>query len=210
MTLYGDLGIPKDASEAAVKQSYRSCAKATHPDRGGDRNEFQRVLLAYKVLSDPAKRAEYDRTGEVPVDVPDQTMQKIIQTVAQVFDAALGGLVNSGRNPTEHDLAHEMRDVVKKRIKQIETDRKGPEKILAVLTTLLGRFEVAEGENDMEALIANQVEGVKRTLSAMEADKEFNESVLAFLKQFKYRHDKKKDAHSIIGMPAGFTIKGTW
>ncbi len=192
MTLYEDLGIPKDASETAVKRAYRSRAKATHPDRNGDRAEFQRVLLAYKVLSDPAQRAEYDRTGEVPTNAPDQT-------VAQVFDAAIGGLVNSGKNVTEHDLAHEMRDLVKKRIKQIDEDKKGPKKVLATLELLLGRFEVAEGENDMEALIVNQVEGVKRTLAAMDADKKFNEDVLAFLKRFKYRHTKRKDAGAASG-----------
>ena len=61
---YAILGIPKDASEAAVKKAYRKLAKDNHPDRHpGDNaaeNRFKGMGEAYAVLSDPEQRKQYD------------------------------------------------------------------------------------------------------------------------------------------------------
>lgn len=65
---YEVLGLGKEAGEAEIKKAYRQKAKELHPDRNPkDRRtaeeEFKRVAEAYEVLSDPQKRAQYDRYG---------------------------------------------------------------------------------------------------------------------------------------------------
>ncbi len=62
--LYEILGISRDASPDDVKRAYRSKARASHPDAGGDEETFKQVTHAYQVLSDPEKRARYDRFGD--------------------------------------------------------------------------------------------------------------------------------------------------
>lgn len=57
---YGILGVTKGASEAAIKQAYRKLASQHHPDKGGDTARFQEIEEAYRVLSDPVTRGEYD------------------------------------------------------------------------------------------------------------------------------------------------------
>lgn len=64
--LYGLLGLQKNASVDEVKKAYRKEALVKHPDRGGNKEEFQKMQAAYEVLSDPDKRAHYDATGQVP------------------------------------------------------------------------------------------------------------------------------------------------
>lgn len=57
---YQTLGIGKTATPDDIKRAYRKMAGKHHPDRGGDTATFQRVEEAYRVLSDPQQRAQYD------------------------------------------------------------------------------------------------------------------------------------------------------
>lgn len=61
--MYETLGLTKDASDADIKKAYRKLAMKNHPDKGGDPEAFKVVQNAYDVLSDPQKRANYDRFG---------------------------------------------------------------------------------------------------------------------------------------------------
>jgi molecular chaperone DnaJ len=64
---YQILGIPRTASKEEVKKAYRAAAHKYHPDKsGGDEAKFKEANEAYQVLGDEAKRAQYDRYGEVP------------------------------------------------------------------------------------------------------------------------------------------------
>ncbi|MBD7995766.1 DnaJ domain-containing protein [Arthrobacter sp. Sa2CUA1] len=61
---YKILGVPKDASEADIKKSYRKLARKYHPDQNQDdpsaEKMFKDVSEAYSVLSDPEERQQYD------------------------------------------------------------------------------------------------------------------------------------------------------
>jgi molecular chaperone DnaJ len=64
---YNVLGIARNADEAAIKSAFRKAAMQYHPDRNRDNpdaeQKFKEVNEAYEVLSDPQKRAAYDRFG---------------------------------------------------------------------------------------------------------------------------------------------------
>ena len=58
---YRLLGIEPDATEAEIKHAYRVAARQLHPDMGsGDAAGFAAATEAYRILGDPARRAEYD------------------------------------------------------------------------------------------------------------------------------------------------------
>jgi curved DNA-binding protein len=58
---YDVLGVDRQASPDAIKKAYRQKASLYHPDKeGGSKTKFQEVEEAYRTLSDPGKRAQYD------------------------------------------------------------------------------------------------------------------------------------------------------
>jgi len=65
---YAVLGVDRNANTDAIKKAYRRCAIQYHPDRNpGDAQaeaRFKACAEAYEVLSDPDKRARYDRFGK--------------------------------------------------------------------------------------------------------------------------------------------------
>uniref|UniRef100_A0A383VZ20 J domain-containing protein n=1 Tax=Tetradesmus obliquus TaxID=3088 RepID=A0A383VZ20_TETOB len=63
---YDVLGVPKDASEADIKQAYRKLALRLHPDKNKALHAdeaFKLLSKAFSCLSSADKRAYYDRTG---------------------------------------------------------------------------------------------------------------------------------------------------
>jgi molecular chaperone DnaJ len=65
---YEVLGIGRNASEADVKSAFRRLAAKHHPDRNPDDPQaaarFKEINQAHQILSDPEKRAAWDRFGE--------------------------------------------------------------------------------------------------------------------------------------------------
>src|SRR2546426_1722024 len=65
---YKVLGVPRTASQADIKKAFRKLAREHHPDvkpgDAGAERRFKDVNEAHAVLSDAAKRSQYDALGE--------------------------------------------------------------------------------------------------------------------------------------------------
>jgi len=118
---YEVLGIPKSASQDEIKNAFRTLARKYHPDvnKEPDAEErFKEINEAYGVLSDPEKRAAYDRYGPEGVNfqgMPDFTSMDLSDILEGLFGfggfGGMGGYSRRTRNAPRRgaDLSSKIR-----------------------------------------------------------------------------------------------------
>ena len=101
---YEILEISKDASADEIKKAYRKMALKYHPDRNPDdknaEEKFKEAAEAYEVLSDPDKKARYDRFGHAGMGGNQgfSGMDDIFSHFSDIFeDLGIGGFNFGGR-----------------------------------------------------------------------------------------------------------------
>ncbi len=103
--LYDLLGVDRDADADAIKKAYRRLARQLHPDVNPDpetQERFKEVSHAYEVLSDPQKRAAYDRGGDPFAGMGAGFGQGAGFSFTDIMDAFFGGAAGgaaAGRGP---------------------------------------------------------------------------------------------------------------
>ena len=102
---YAILGIQPGASTDEIKAAFRRLARQYHPDvnkEPGAEEHFKEVNEAYAVLSDPEKRAAYDRYGEAGVEgfggAPDFTTIDFADLFGEFFGFGSAGSRTRQRN----------------------------------------------------------------------------------------------------------------
>ncbi len=93
---YEVLGIARDASEQDVKKSFRRLARELHPDVNAHDPEaeekFKEAAEAYEILSDPERRATYDRYGHEGLRSGGYAPNfDAFGSISDLFDAFFGG-----------------------------------------------------------------------------------------------------------------------
>jgi molecular chaperone DnaJ len=93
---YDVLGVSRDADDATIKKAFRRLARELHPDVNSHdpqaEDKFKEAAEAYEVLSDPDRRATYDRYGQEGLRSGGYAPNfEGFGSVADLFDAFFGG-----------------------------------------------------------------------------------------------------------------------
>jgi molecular chaperone DnaJ len=138
---YEVLGIARDASGDEVKRAYRRLAIKWHPDQNQGNADaeakFKECAEAYEVLSDPEKRAVYDRHGHAGLrgraghDFNSMHVEDIFSMFNDIFGGQQGGGGRRQRGPARgYDLETEVEITLEEVLKGC--DREIPFKRLEV------------------------------------------------------------------------------
>lgn len=115
-TLYEVLGVAPDADPAEIKAAFRKRARKMHPDVAGEEMSSFYLLLqhAHEVLSEPVRRAEYDRSlrGEAPSSStpppePEERSHAASDEPPRIWGERVPGEAYGGPLPREgHDISN--------------------------------------------------------------------------------------------------------
>ena len=101
--LYAILEVSRDCTQEELKKSYRRLARQYHPDTSpGDASaeaHFKEVSQAYEILSDPERRANYDRFGSDVGAGGNPFGGGSVQDIFDMFFGGLGGHAQQRRGP---------------------------------------------------------------------------------------------------------------
>ncbi len=132
---YEILGVSRNSSPEEIKKAYRKIALKYHPDRNpGDKEaeeKFKEAAEAYEVLSDPDKRAQYDRFGHEGMrgaggfSGQGMTIEDIFSHFGDIFgdlggfESFFGGGSRSGRRQARGRRGNNLRIKVKLTLREM-------------------------------------------------------------------------------------------
>ncbi|MCS6906180.1 MAG: molecular chaperone DnaJ, partial [Bacteroidia bacterium] len=137
---YDVLGVPRNADTETIKKAYRKLALQYHPDKNPGNKEaeekFKEASEAYEVLSDPQKRAQYDKFGHAGVGGGPQfqDINDIFSRFSEFFgdipfEGFFGGASRSGRRRSQGQRGQDLRVRLKLTLEEIAS---GTEKTLKI------------------------------------------------------------------------------
>ena len=86
---YNILGVQQNSSQDDIKRAFRRLSLKHHPDRGGNKDDFQKINEAFQTLGDPNKRKQYDMGGNFHFGAMNGS-----EDIDSFFNAIFGGQQN--------------------------------------------------------------------------------------------------------------------
>lgn len=192
---YEELGVDRSADDKAIKQAFRAKARKAHPDTGGSPEAFDRLKRAELVLSDPAKRAKYDATGEAEETAPNIIDQGAWGLIGDLIFQA----IEKEANVTQADLFGVIRAVLERDLDSITGDMAKAKAKVAKAEKLIGRFKRKQaGVNVMERMLLHHIDTLKKPLALMIEAQAIRRRGLELLKEYDFTRDVPREVQAFM------------
>jgi curved DNA-binding protein CbpA len=205
LDLYGILGLHRDADIRQVRSAYRKWAKATHPDTGGSVEKFALVKLAYDTLSDDARRAHYDATGEAEEPKVEQSLQNAMELAFQTMCSVLQTAESRGLGE-DFELIGDSIKTLELKLQDIAKTQKRFDVEIAKIRRVRKRLTAKKGKTELlPQMFDHAVAQAERHKELAGTDRPKIERAILILKDHEYRFTHEPAA----SQPSqGFTLGG--
>jgi curved DNA-binding protein CbpA len=175
---YAVLGVARTATDEEIRAAYRVAASHAHPDReGGSTERMTDVNMAYKILSEPEMRAEFDRTGGTSQAPP-------LETKAREQIVGMLKLIIRASDPYQ-DMLEMVRTGLTGRIAGCRQARQKAYQDLSALRLRLTRLK-GPPENFIETLLLQEIARGEEQMPVFDADETVMVKAFELLKDFSY------------------------
>lgn len=191
MSLYDDLDLLPDATDAQIKAAHRKAAKRHHPDAGGNREDFERVQRAALILRDPTMRERYDRDGTVDDEaMVDHELLGAVNLMNEVFQAALANSHSLERT----DIIGGARAMLAESIRHVEQQQEGERKAKAKFEKAAKRLRHnGKGPNMLGQIIAEQISARQGQIERLALNLAAHERAMVLLDEYDWTVDAAQE-----------------
>ena len=217
MNLYKILGTRKNAKPETIKKAFRKKARETHPDHGGDPEEFKKVQEAWRILRDPKWRAFYDEHGFPPPEAktgaanPEtQEENAVTSIILEAWDktgeTVMGGMGFGSK--FEKDLKRELLSLIQKGINQ---DKRLLEKFRKLLKDYRKvEARIVSGEY-IQARMAQQILLLEENIDRGEKAAQAKEKAFKWVQEnFEYAFDDRRKPAGMLHYTLGIDCSTGW
>lgn len=192
--LYETLGIARDASADDIKQAYRKMAKKHHPDReGGNAAAFNAITKAYDVLSDPARRAKYDQTGDASVD-PDNLDAAAKNQIVIALGTAMQACAQSGSDPEMNDILTMVRNILREPINKAPAQDAEVDETMKVIERIRKRIRHKKNNDLFDQLLRGQISLGEQMKQQRKRQLEVNKRALELIDGFTFETKRSRQS----------------
>lgn len=182
MNLYDILGLTIKATPADIKRAHRAKARQSHPDAGGNREDFEKVQRAYTVLIDPIKRLSYDQTGSVD-DKPTNDTQIILTTIQTIIESHIE---SAGGTAEYKDLLALTRANFTQGIKVMSEQIAATKDQIKYYERIKKRVKSKSKVNRLADMLQYKIDTMQHAIAGIEAQKLVAEKALTLLADYSF------------------------
>ena len=175
MSLYDNLELPPDANAAAIRAAYLKKRSKAHPDKGGSKEAFHPIQLAYDVLSDPQRRERYDKEGTVDSGAANELLSNLAQLLIGIIEAGHHSPLQAARQ-TIIDQKHSLMQ-----------QRANREQAIAKFERAAAKLKrKGDGENLLGAILAGHITQNRTGISNCDKTLALCDQMLLTLEDYEY------------------------
>lgn len=190
MNPYKILNVPTDSTPEEIKKVYRKLSMIHHPDKGGNEDDFHKINLAYRVLSDNDKRRVYDEQEVILDESPDHVKNQVHGRLAVLFNEWLDRSLKGEDLVLKDWMDEQLTDNKKKLLATNKQLEDAISKAEAVRERLHHR---KDGESFLHDIIKSRVKSYRQVVFQQEQELVIIEEVQEALSEYDYDEPLRED-----------------
>jgi len=185
-TLYDDLAVDKKSTPDQIKKAYRQKAKKTHPDNGGNSDEFRTIAKAYNILSDEEKRKRYDN-GENPDNINQSNTHE--QQVLSIVFGIFNNIIDQNIDFVHHNLFDLVRQTIQANQQNFRTEKNKNQKNIERYNNILRRIKKKDKSVLFIQLLDDKIKGCNAIIIQLDNNINVFEDALKLIEKCEYEID---------------------
>lgn len=185
---YHQLGVERSASAADIDSAWKRKRRATHPDVNPDNphaeTQFKLAKEAYEILTDPERRARYDRGESVDHVTPEERgMGLIAGTLVQIIKQADE---QAALADPRFSVIEALNETLENMKNGARTRKRSTEGVIEALVAQLKRVKFkGGGQNLIADVLASQIDRARAKLITHERDLADCTAAIELMKQYE-------------------------